>query len=107
MLSAFLSEPISIFLAIAAFFLLIWPGYAVLHLLGFGSDRWSGALFAGPAVTLALWIVSLSGTVWAKLTLQQTAIPIWIATLVLAAIGIGMAVSSRREANAAGNLDGP
>ena len=93
----FLSGPWSVFLAFATFFFIIWPGYAVLQLLGFGLQRWPWALFAGPSVTLALWIISLSGAVWAKFTLQQIAIPIWIASGVLAVIGLVLAASSLRK----------
>ena len=107
MYSEFLSGPWSIVLALAVFFLMVWPGYALLYLLGFGSDRWPWARFAGPAVTLSFWIIALSGTVWARLTLEQTAIPIWIATLLLAVIGFCLDASSWRKARVVSEANGP
>jgi hypothetical protein len=51
----FLFQPLlSIFTVLIAFLLMIWPGYALLHVPGHGRLRWSGALFAGPGLTLAL-----------------------------------------------------
>jgi hypothetical protein len=51
----FFSSPLlSIFTVLIAFLLMIWPGYALLHVPGHGRHRWSGALFAGPGLTLAL-----------------------------------------------------
>jgi hypothetical protein len=107
MLSEFLFGPLSIVLAVASFFFIVWPGYAVLHVLGFGWHRWRWAPFAGPAVTLALWIISLSATVWAKFTLQQTAIPFWTATLVLTVLGLSLGASCWRKGKAAGKARDP
>lgn len=89
MLSAILLKPFpSAIIVSTAFLLMPWPGYALLHLLGFGRHRWPAAVFAGPAVTLALWIIVLSGAAWASISLQNIFGPVWIATLVLAVLGI-------------------
>jgi hypothetical protein len=104
MLSAILFQPLpSALIALAAFFVMIWPGYALLHLAGHGRHRWSAALFAGPAVTLALWIIALSGAAWASVPLQSIFGPVWIATLLLAALGVALRLSVNRRvaANAA------
>jgi hypothetical protein len=98
MLSASLFQPLpSAFIVLAAFFVMIWPGYALLHLLGHGRHRWSAALFAGPAVTLALWIIFLSGAAWASIPLRLVSGPVWIATLLLAALGIVLRISVNRQ----------
>ena len=104
MLSAILFQPLpSALIALAAFFVMIWPGYALLHLAGHGRHRWSAALFAGPAVTLALWIIALSGAAWASVPLKSIFGPVWIATLLLAALGVALRLSVNRRlaANAA------
>ena len=90
-------------MALAAFFVMIWPGYALLHLAGHGRHRWSAALFAGPAVTLALWIIALSGAAWASVPLRNIFGSVWIATLLLAALGVALRLSVNRRvaANAA------
>ena len=89
MVNYLLSQPaLSVALSLSAFSLVIWPGYAVLHLLGLGHHRWVGAQFAGPTVTLALWIIVLSGAAWASIPLRVIFVPAWIATAILAAIGI-------------------
>jgi hypothetical protein len=94
MLSAILFQPLpSALIALAAFFVMIWPGYALLHLAGHGRHRWSAALFAGPAVTLALWIIALSGAAWASVPLKSIFGPVWIATLLLAALGVALRLS--------------
>lgn len=98
MLSASLFQPLpSAFIVLAAFFVMIWPGYALLHLLGHGRHRWPAALFAGPAVTLALWIISLSGAAWASIPLRLVSGRVWIATLLLAALGIVLRISVNRQ----------
>ena len=74
-----------------------WPGYALLHLLGHGRHRWQGALFAGPAITLALWIVALSGAAWASIPLSRVCGPVWIATALLAALGLALRISVRQQ----------
>jgi hypothetical protein len=84
---------LSVALSLTAFSLVIWPGYAVLHLLGLGHHRWVGAQFAGPAVTLALWIIVLSGAAWASIPLRVIFAQVWIATAILAAIGIVLWIS--------------
>lgn len=107
MLISFLSGPLSVALVIAAFFFMIWPGYAVLHLLGLGYSRWPWAIFAGPAVTLALWIIVLSGSVWAGFTLQQTAMPVWATTFLLMTVGLGLGLSDWRKAKALVKINDP
>ncbi|KRR14229.1 hypothetical protein [Bradyrhizobium valentinum] len=104
MLSAILFQPLpSALIALTAFFVMIWPGYALLHLAGHGRHRWSAALFAGPAATLALWIIALSGAAWASVPLKSIFGPVWIATLLLAALGVALRLSVNRRvaANAA------
>jgi hypothetical protein len=102
MLSAILFQPLpSALIALAAFFVMIWPGYALLHLAGHGRHRWSAALFAGPAVTLALWIIALSGAAWASVPLRSIFGPVWIATLLLAAFGVVLRLSVNRQVTAA------
>jgi hypothetical protein len=94
-----LSQPaLSVALSLAASALAIWPGYAVLHLLGLGRHRWIGAQFASPAVTLALWIIVLSGAAWASIPLRVVFAPVWIVTAILAAIGIVLWISVRKLA---------
>jgi hypothetical protein len=83
-------------LASACFALMIWPGYAVLHLIGLGRHRWPAAGLAGPAVTLAIWVIVLSGTVWASIPLQRVTGPLWIVTFLSAALGIILRISVRR-----------
>jgi hypothetical protein len=84
----FFQPALSFVAVVVAFFLMIWPGYALLHLLGHGRHRWSGALFAGPGLTLALWIILLSGAAWASIPLRQVFFPVWTVTLLFAALGI-------------------
>jgi len=88
---------LSVAFTLTAFGLIIWPGYAVLHLLGLGRHRWEASAFAGPAVTLALWIVVISGAVWASVPLQRVSGPVWIASFLLAALGIALRISVRRQ----------
>ena len=98
MLSASLFQPLpSAFIALATFFVMIWPGYALLHLLGHGRHHWPAALFAGPAVTLGLWIIALSGAAWTSIPLRLVSGPIWIVTLLFATLGIALRVSARRQ----------
>src|SRR6202171_4200970 len=102
MLSAILFQPLpSALIALAAFFVMIWPGYALLHLAGHGRHRWSAALFAGPAITLALWIIALSGAAWASIPLKEVLIPVWIATLFLAIIGAALAKTTLTQSQSA------
>jgi hypothetical protein len=103
MLSASLSHPLpSALIVLATFLLMPWPGYALLHLLGFGRHRWSAAVLAGPAVTLALWIIALSGAAWASISLRTIFSPIWIATVVLAALGMTLRWAVNSKIAAAG-----
>jgi hypothetical protein len=103
----FLFQPLlSTFAVLVAFLLMIWPGYAVLHLLGHGRHRWSGALFAGPGLTLALWIIALSGAAWASIPLRHIFGPVWIATLLLAALGIILRIAVNRQVVADANESG-
>src|ERR1700688_342928 len=94
---------LSIFTVLIAFLLMIWPGYALLHVLGHGRHRWSGALFAGPGLTLAMWIIALSGAAWASIPLRQVFGPVWIATLLLAALGILLRITVNRQITAGEN----
>src|SRR5260221_8703346 len=80
-----------------AFLLMVWPGYALLHMLGHGRHRWPAALFAGPAMTLALWTIMLSGAAWASVPLHRFSGPIWMASLLLAALGIALRISVNRR----------
>src|ERR1700738_3759798 len=89
--------PLSTIALLSAFMLMTWAGYALLHLLGHGRHRWPAAVFAGPAVTLAIWIIALSGAAWASIPLHRISGPVWIATLLLAAIGIMLRISVRRQ----------
>jgi hypothetical protein len=98
---------LSILTVLVAFLLMIWPGYALLHVLGHGRHRWSGALFAGPGLTLALWIIALSGAAWASIPLRHAFGPIWIVTLLLAALGILLCISVKRQIVAGENENGP
>ena len=91
-----LSGPLSILVACVAFLVMIWPGYALLHLVGLGMRGWPHALFAGPVLTLALWIVVLCLSVWSSLPVKQIAIPLWIGTLALGILGIGLFARCRR-----------
>jgi hypothetical protein len=91
---------LSIIAVLTAFLLIIWPGYALLHMLGHGRHRWPAALFAGPAVTLALWIIVLSGSAWASIPLHRISGPVWIASLLLAVLGIALRISVRRQVSA-------
>ncbi|MEH2470455.1 hypothetical protein V1281_000300 [Nitrobacteraceae bacterium AZCC 2161] len=98
MVSSVLFQPLlSALITLAAFFVMIWPGYALLHLLGHGRHRWPAALFAGPAVTLAIWIITLSGAAWASIPLQSLFGPIWMATLLLAIMGLALRISVNRR----------
>jgi hypothetical protein len=93
-----LSQPaFSLTMTLAALAFMVWPGYAVLHVLGLGRRRWSAALFAGPTITLALWINSLSGAAWASIPLRNVFGPVWMSTAVLAVIGLGLWVSARQK----------
>jgi hypothetical protein len=58
-------------LTFACFAFMIWPGYAVLHKLGFGRHRWPLAAFAGVPLTLAIWIIAMSGAAWASIPLAK------------------------------------
>ncbi|MEH2483584.1 hypothetical protein V1282_006941 [Nitrobacteraceae bacterium AZCC 2146] len=96
--SAVLFQPLpSALIALAAFVVMIWPGYALLHLTGLGRHRWSAALYAGPAVTFALWIIALSGAAWASIPLKNIFGPVWIATLVLAVTGVALRMFVSRQ----------
>lgn len=55
----------------------------------------------GPAVTLALWIIRLSGATWASVPLRSIFGPVWIATLLLAAFGVALRLSVNRQVAAA------
>ncbi|MBI5132529.1 MAG: hypothetical protein HZA66_24070 [Rhodopseudomonas palustris] len=98
MLSAVLSAPaVSVATALLGFFVMIWPGYAVLHLLGLGRHRWKAALFAGPAVTTAIWTIALSDAAWASVPLRDVANVVWLTTAIAAASGLLLAVISRPQ----------
>jgi hypothetical protein len=91
-------------MTLAALAFMVWPGYAVLHVLGLGRHRWSAALFAGPTITLALWINSLSGAAWASIPLRNVFGPVWMSTAVLAVIGLGLWVCARQKIKRDQNL---
>src|ERR1700686_3119897 len=98
MIGTVLFQPLlSLLAALTAFMLMVWPGYALLHMLGHGRHRWPAAQFAGPAVTLALWIIVLSGAAWASIPLHRFSGPIWIASLLLASLGIALRLSVNRQ----------
>ena len=100
-----LSQPaFSLAMTLAALAFMVWPGYAVLHVLGLGRHRWSAALFAGPTITLALWIISLSGAAWTSIPLPNVFGPVWMSTAVLAVIGLGLWVSARQKIKRDQNL---
>ncbi|MEA2794524.1 MAG: hypothetical protein QOI87_1904, partial [Bradyrhizobium sp.] len=100
-----LSQPaFSLAMTLAALAFMVWPGYAVLHVLGLGRHRWSAALFAGPTITLALWIISLSGAAWTSIPLPNVFGPVWMSTAVLAVIGLGLWVSARQKTKRDQNL---
>jgi hypothetical protein len=104
MILTILFDPLlSVAAVLAAFLLMIWPGYALLHILRCGRHRWPAALFAGPAVTLALWIIALSGSAWASIPLERISGPIWIASLLLAALGLALRISVNRQIAAGAN----
>jgi hypothetical protein len=105
MIGEFLSGPYSIAMAFFLFFLMTWSGYALLHLVGLGSNRWPCAIFAGPAVIVALWTIVLSGAVWALVPLNLIAIPTWALTISLAAIGLGLRLSVRGHSAETGDYD--
>jgi hypothetical protein len=97
MMHQVLFQPLpSILTALTVFLMIVWPGYAVLHVLGHGRHRWPAALFAAPAVTLALWIIALSGAAWASIPLHRVSGPVWIASLLLTALGLALRISVRR-----------
>jgi hypothetical protein len=91
----------SVATALLACIVMPWSGYAVLHLAGYGRHRWPAALFAGPAITLALWIIALSGAAWASIPLKEVLIPVWIATLFLAIIGGALAKTTLTQSQSA------
>src|SRR5258708_18140847 len=98
MMHDILFQPLlSIIALLSAFMLMIWPGYALLHMLGHGRHRWPAALFAGPAVTLALWIIVLSGSAWASIPLHRISGPVWISSLLLAVLGIAPPIFLKRQ----------
>jgi hypothetical protein len=88
----FLPAP-SVALAVACFSFMIWPGYALLHLMGFGRHRWSPAPFAGVPLTLAIWIIAMSGAAWASIPLAKLSTPVFIFMALLAALGIVLRIS--------------
>ena len=98
MTSTVLFQPFSsVIITLLAFFVMVWPGYALLHLSGHGRHKWPAALYAGPAITLALWIITLSGAAWASIPLSRLFGPVWIATLLLAIAGIALRLSVSRR----------
>lgn len=101
MIHTLLFQPaLSVAFTLTAFGLIIWPGYAVLHLLGLGRHRWEASALAGPSVTLALWIVVMSGAVWASIPLHRVSGPVWIVSFLLTTLGIGLRISVRRQLSA-------
>jgi hypothetical protein len=88
---------LSVALALACFAFMIWPGYALLHLMGFGRHRWPLAAFASAPLTLALWIIAMSGAAWASIPLAKFSTPVFILMVLLAALGIALRISVRRS----------
>jgi hypothetical protein len=96
MMHQVLFQPLpSILTVLTVFLMMVWPGYTVLHVLGHGRHRWPAALFAAPAVTLALWIIVLSGAAWASIPLHRVSGPVWIASLLLTGLGLALRISAR------------
>lgn len=80
-------------MALLACALLPWPGYAVLHIFGAGRARWPGAILAGPAVTVALWTVVLSGAAWLAVPLERIGYAAWVATAAVGCLGLALRIS--------------
>jgi hypothetical protein len=95
--SLLLQPSFSVAALMTAFLSMVWPGYAILHLTGYGRHRWSAALFAGAPMTLALWVVIMSGAAWASIPLSQVSSPVWFAMLLLAAAGVALRISVWRQ----------
>jgi hypothetical protein len=88
---------LSVALTFASFAFMIWPGYALLHLMGFGRHRWPLAEFAGAPMTLAIWIIAMSGAAWASIPLAKLSMPLFILMAMLAALGIALRISVRHS----------
>jgi len=58
-------------------------------------------------MTLALWIIELSGAAWASIPLSHVFAPVWVFTLLLAALGISLRISVNRQIVAGENEPGP
>src|SRR3981081_135289 len=88
---------LSVVLTFASFAFMIWPGYALLHLLGFGRHRWSSAMFAGAPLTLAIWTVAMSGAAWASIPLASISTAVFVLVGLLAALGVALRISVRHS----------
>jgi hypothetical protein len=88
---------LSVVTVLAAFMFMIWPGYALLHLLGFGRHRWPLAEFAGAPMTLAIWIIAMSGAAWASIPLASLSTAVCILMVMLAALGIALRISVQQS----------
>jgi hypothetical protein len=88
---------LSVALTIVCFVFMIWPGYALLHLMGFGRHRWPPAAFAGAPLTLAIWIIAMSGAAWASFPFAKLSTPVFVFMALLAALGIVLRISVRHS----------
>jgi hypothetical protein len=88
---------LSVALTFVSFAFMIWPGYALLHLMGFGRHRWPLAEFAGAPLTLAIWIIAMSGAAWASIPLAKLSTPVFILMVLLAVLGIALRISVRHS----------
>lgn len=93
-----LQPALSAALMLFAFFAMIWPGYAVLHVLGYGRHRWPAATFAGPPVTLALLVLAVSNASWLSIPISKAAPAVWAATFALAVLGLALRYSVAHKA---------
>lgn len=86
----------SLAVTLLLFLLLPWPGYAVLHVTGWGRGRTDLPLLFAPAVTLALFVIVLSGAAWLSIPLEHAARPVWIGALVCGSVGATLFFWDRR-----------
>jgi hypothetical protein len=91
-----LFQPVwSLATTLLAFAFMPWPGYLVLHIAGWGRGRIALPLLFAPAVTLALFVVGLSGSAWSSIPLAQVATPMLIASAVTGIAGLVLYFSDR------------
>jgi hypothetical protein len=84
----------SVAITLLTFAVLPWPGYALLQLAGFGRNQWPSGLLAGPAMTLAIWIILLSNAAWLSIPLRQV---VWIVWAFTGLLGLFGAVAAYRS----------